>query len=44
MNRWYNKQVSIIKENKPQGFFVPIPTAKLKDRIEQLCLEYGIQF
>ena len=21
MNRWYNKQVSIIKENKPQGFW-----------------------
>jgi IS605 OrfB family transposase len=104
MNRWYNKQVSTIKKNKPQGFwsnklaaitekrnrqvrdginkaarivishclenrigtivfgwnkgnkkeielgkknnseFVPIPTARLKDRIEQLCLEYGIQF
>jgi putative transposase len=23
---------------------VPIPTARLKDRISQLCLEYGIQF
>lgn len=104
MNRWYNKQVSIIKENKPQGFwnnklaaitekrnrqmrdginkaarivinhcrendigtivmgwnkgnkneielgkknnseFVPIPTARLKDRIEQLCIQYGIRF
>lgn len=21
MNRWYNKQVSTIKENKPQGFW-----------------------
>ena len=104
MNRWYNKQVSTIKENKPQGFwsnklaaitekrnrqmrdgvnkaarivinhcrgnnigtiifgwnkgnkneielgkknnseFVPIPTAKLKDRIAQLCSQYGIRF
>ncbi len=104
MNRWYNKQVSTIKDNKPQGFwtnklaiitekrnrqmrdginkaarivikhclennigtiifgwnkrnkdsinigkknnseFVPIPTARLKDRIAQLCEQYGIQF
>ena len=104
MNRWYNKQVSTIKENKPQGFwsnrlaaitekrnrqmrdginkaariiinhclennigtiifgwnkrnkdsinigkknnseFVPIPTARLKDRIAQMCEQYGIQF
>ncbi len=104
MNRWYNKQVSTIKENKPQGFwnnklagvtekrnrqvrdginkaarivishclennigtiifggnkrhkdsinigkknnseFVPIPTARLKDRIAQLAEQYGIQF
>ncbi len=104
MNRWYNKQVSTIKENKPQGFwnnklaaitekrnrqvrdginkaarivinhclennigtvifgwnkrnkdsinigkknnseFVPVPTARLKDRIAQLCEQYGIQF
>ena len=104
MNRWYNKQVSTIKEKKPQGFwnnklafitekrnrqmrdginkaarivmnhclennigtivfgwnkrnkdsinigqknnseFVPIPTARLKDRIAQLCEQYGIQF
>ncbi|HHP7230988.1 MAG TPA: RNA-guided endonuclease InsQ/TnpB family protein [Xenococcaceae cyanobacterium] len=104
MNRWYNKQVSTIKENKSQGFwsnrlakitekrnrqmrdginkaakivishclennigtivfgwnkrnkdsinigkknnseFVPIPTARLKDRIAQLCEQYGIQF
>ncbi len=102
MNRWYNKQVSTIKENQPQGFwsnklaaiteirnrqirdgmnkaarivinhclknqigtivfgwnqgqknqiklgqkknseFVPIPTARLKERIAQLCQEYGI--
>ncbi len=104
MNRWYNKQVSTIKENKPQGFwnnrlatitekrnrqmrdainkaarvvinhclknnigtivfgwnkrnknsinigkknnseFVPIPYRRLKDRIAQLCEQYGIQF
>ncbi|MDJ0717822.1 MAG: transposase [Prochloraceae cyanobacterium] len=104
MNRWYNKQVATIKENKPQGFwnnrlaaitekrnrqvkdginkaarivinhcrdnnigtivfgwnkgnkdsinigkknnseFVPIPTARLKDRITQMCEQYGIQF
>ena len=104
MNRWYNKQVSTIKENKPQGFwsnrltaitekrnrqmrdginkaakivishclennigivvfgwnkrnkdsinigkknnseFVPIPTARLKDRIAQMCEQYDIQF
>ena len=104
MNRWYNKKVSTIKENKPQGFwnnklaaitekrnrqirdginkaarivinhclennigtiifgwnkgnkneielgkknnseFVPIPTARLKDRIAGLCEQYSIQF
>ncbi|NEN89989.1 MAG: IS200/IS605 family element transposase accessory protein TnpB, partial [Okeania sp. SIO3H1] len=104
MNRWYNKQVSTIKENQPTGFwsnrlaaitekrnrqirdginkaarivinhclenyigtivlgwnkgqknqielgkknnseFVPIPTARLKERIAQLCSEYGILF
>lgn len=104
MNRWYNKQVSILKENKPHGFwnkklalitekrnrqvrdginkaarividhclennigtvifgwnkrqkdsinigkknnseFVPIPTARLKDRIEEMCLQYGLRF
>jgi IS605 OrfB family transposase len=104
MNQWFNKQVSTIKEGKPQGFwnkklahitekrnrqvrdavnkaarlvinhclnnkigtvvfgwnkghkdgadmgkknnqkFVQIPTARLKDRIAQLCEQYGIQF
>ncbi|MBE9215331.1 transposase [Plectonema cf. radiosum LEGE 06105] len=104
MNQWFNKQVSTIKENKPQGFwneklahitekrnrqvrdavnkaarlvinhcldnkigtlvfgwnkgqkdgadmgkknnqkFVQIPTARLKDRIAQLCEQYGIKF
>ncbi|NEQ79306.1 MAG: IS200/IS605 family element transposase accessory protein TnpB [Moorea sp. SIO2I5] len=104
MNRWYNKQISTIKEGKPQGFwsnrlatitekrnrqmrdginkaarivikhclenqigrvvfgwnkgnknsielgkktnseFVPIPTARLKERIAGLCEQYGIEF
>ncbi|NER04244.1 MAG: IS200/IS605 family element transposase accessory protein TnpB, partial [Okeania sp. SIO3C4] len=104
MNRWYNKQISTIKKNKPAGFwsnrlaeitekrsrqmrdginkatrivinhclennigtivfgwnkrqkneiklgnknnseFVQIPTARLKERIAQLCQEYGIIF
>lgn len=104
MNRWYNKKVSTIKEDKSRGFwskklaaitekrnrqikdginksakivinhclendigtiifgwntgnknqielgkknnseFVPIPTARLKDRISKLCEEYGIKF
>ncbi|GGA04878.1 hypothetical protein CYANOKiyG1_17190 [Okeania sp. KiyG1] len=104
VNRWYNKQVSIIKDGKPLGFwskrlakitekrnrqmrdavnkaakmvinhcldnqigvivfgwnkeqkkesnlgkktnqsFVSIPTAKLKERIAQLCSQYGIKF
>ncbi|MGD1700370.1 RNA-guided endonuclease InsQ/TnpB family protein [Dapis sp. BLCC M229] len=104
MNRWYNKQISTIKENQRTGFwsnrlaaitekrnrqmrdginkaarivinhcfknnigtivfgwnksqknqielghksnseFVPIPTARLKERIAQLCDEYGIIF
>lgn len=103
LNRWYNKQVSKLKENKPHGFwsnrlatitekrnrqmrdainkaarlvirhciehrigmivfgwnqgqrqeiklgknnqsFVQIPTAKLKERISQLCQQYEIRF
>jgi IS605 OrfB family transposase len=104
MNQWFNKQVSTVKENKPQGFwneklaqitekrnrqvrdavnkaarlvinhclsnkigtvvfgwnkgqkdsadmgqknnqkFVQIPTACLKNRIAQLCEQYGIKF
>lgn len=104
LNRWYNKQISTLKENKPQGFwskrlaqiaekrnrllqdavnkaarlvinhcieygigrivfgwnqgnkqeidlgqrnnqsFVQVPTAKLKQRISQLCEQYGIEF
>jgi len=104
LNQWYNKQISTMKDGKPQGFwsrtlaqitekrnrqmrdavnkaarivvdyclnngiglivfgwnkgqkdsanmgaktnqkFVSVPTAKLKDRISQLCEQYGIQF
>jgi putative transposase len=104
LNRWYNKQIATLKEDKPQGFwsnrlatitetrnrqmrdavnkaarqvvdhclengigtvvfgwnkgqkdsanmgaktnqkFVQVPTARLKNRIEQLCEQYGIQF
>lgn len=104
LNRWYNKQISVLKENKTQGFwskklatitekpnrqmrdavnkaarlvinhcieygigqivfgwnqgnkqeinlgrrnnqsFVQVPTAKLKQRISQLCEQYGIEF
>jgi putative transposase len=104
LNQWYNKRVSTIKEDRPQGFwskrlaaitekrnrqvrdavnkaarivvnhclsnrigtvvfgwnkeqrqnanlgsktnqkFVQIPTARLKDRISQLCEQYGLQF
>lgn len=104
LNQWYNKQISTMKEKKPQGFwsktlsqitekrnrqmrdavnkaarivvnqclekgigtvifgwnkgqkysanmskvnnqnFVSVPTAKLKDRIAQLCEQYGINF
>ncbi|MBD2078257.1 IS200/IS605 family element transposase accessory protein TnpB [Phormidium sp. FACHB-592] len=104
VNRWYNKQISTVKEGQPQGFwskrlagitetrnrqmrdainkaarlvldhclehsigtvvfgwnkgqrqavnlghqtnqkFVQIPTARLKDRIAQLCEQYGLQF
>jgi len=104
LNQWYNKRISILKENQSQGFwskqlarvtekrnrqmrdavnkaarlvinhclenqigtvvfgwnkgqkdsinlgantnqkFVQIPTAKLKDRIKQLCEQYGIKF
>jgi lycopene cyclase CruP len=104
LNQWYNKRVSILKENQPQGFwskqlagitekrnrqvrdavnktarivinhciekrigsvvfgwnqgqrqginlgsktnqkFVQIPTGRLKDRIAQLCEQYGIVF
>ena len=104
LNQWYNKRVSILKENQPQAFwskqlaqiterrnrqvrdainkaarlvinhclenqigtvvfgwnkgqkdsislgsktnqkFVQIPTARLKDRVKQLCEQYGIKF
>ena len=104
LNQWYNKRISVLKENQPQGFwsnqlaritekrnrqvrdavnkaarivvnhcienqigtivfgwnqdqkqkknmgaktnqkFVQIPTGRLKKKISQLCLEYGIKF
>ena len=104
LNQWYNKRVSVLKENQPQGFwskqlagitekrnrqirdavnkaarlvlnhcigskigtvvfgwnkgqrqeinlgsktnqkFVQIPTARLKDRIAQLCEQHGLRF
>jgi putative transposase len=104
LNQWYNKRISVLKENQPHSFwskqlanitekrnrqvrdavnkaarivinhclengigtvvfgwnkgqkdssnmgrknnqkFVQIPTARLKDRISQLCEQYGIQF
>jgi lycopene cyclase CruP len=104
LNQWFNKRISVLKENQPQGFwskqlatltekrnrqvrdainkaarlvinhcinnqigtlvfgwnkrqkdsanmgaktnqkFVRIPTAKLKDRIAQLCEQYGVNF
>ncbi|MGL4622129.1 RNA-guided endonuclease InsQ/TnpB family protein [Chroococcidiopsis sp.] len=103
LNQWYNKKISTMKENKPQGFlsnrlaaitekrnrqmrdainkaarlvinhciehrigtivfgwnqgqrqeiklgknnqsFVQIPTARLKERVNQLCQQYGIRF
>ncbi|MFN6530752.1 transposase [Nostoc sp. ChiSLP03a] len=104
LNQWYNKRVSVLKENQPQGFwskqlalitekrnrqvrdavnkaarlilnhclenkigtivfgwnegqrqninlgsktnqkFVQIPTARLKNRIAQLCQQYGLRF
>ncbi len=104
LNQWYNKRISVLKENQPQGFwsnrlsaitekrnrqvrdavnkaarlvlnhcienrigtivfgwnkgikqeinlggktnqkFVQIPTSRLKDRIAQLCEQYGIHF
>jgi len=104
VNQWYNKRVSVLKENQPQGFwskqlasitekrnrrmrdatnkaarivinhcsdhkigtvvfgwnvgqkdsinlgsktnqkFVQVPTARLKNRIAQLCEQYGIKF
>jgi len=42
---WNDRQkdsINIGKKNNQK--FVQIPTAKLKNRIEQLCLEYGIKF
>jgi IS605 OrfB family transposase len=42
---WNKGQKQSIKlGNKTNQKFVQIPTAKLKERIEQLCNLYGLQF
>ncbi|NEQ09304.1 MAG: IS200/IS605 family element transposase accessory protein TnpB [Moorea sp. SIO4E2] len=41
-NKRSKDSINIGKKNNQQ--FVQIPTAKLKKRIEQLCVEYGIKF
>ncbi|WP_293064304.1 MULTISPECIES: transposase [unclassified Moorena] len=41
-NKRNKDSINIGKNNNQQ--FVQIPTAKLKNRIEQLCIEYGIKF
>ncbi|NEO18280.1 MAG: IS200/IS605 family element transposase accessory protein TnpB [Moorea sp. SIO4G2] len=41
-NKRNKDRINIGKKNNQQ--FVQIPTAKLKNRIEQLCIEYGIKF
>ncbi len=41
-NKRNKDSINIGKKNNQQ--FVQIPTAKLKSRIEQLCIEYGIKF
>ncbi|WP_287314411.1 transposase [Moorena sp. SIO1G6] len=41
-NKRNKDSINIGKKNNQQ--FVQIPTAKLKIRIEQLCIEYGIKF
>ncbi|WP_293074364.1 transposase [Moorena sp. SIO4A5] len=41
-NKRNKDSINIGKRNNQQ--FVQIPTAKLKNRIEQLCLEHGIKF
>ncbi len=41
-NKGNKKKIELGSKNNSE--FVPIPTARLKDRIEQLSLEFGIQF
>ncbi|NEO95828.1 MAG: IS200/IS605 family element transposase accessory protein TnpB [Moorea sp. SIO3G5] len=41
-NRRNKDGINIGKKNNQQ--FVQIPTAKLKNRLDQLCVEYGIKF
>ncbi len=42
MNKRNKDNINIGKKNNSE--FVPIPTARLKDRIAQLCEQYEIQF
>ncbi|WP_210407253.1 RNA-guided endonuclease TnpB family protein [Hydrocoleum sp. CS-953] len=41
---WNQGQRQESKLGKTTQSFVQIPTAKLKERVKQLCLEYGIKF
>ncbi len=41
-NKGNKNKIELGKKNNSE--FVPIPTAKLKDRISQLCEQYGIKF
>ena len=41
-NKRNKDSINIGKKNNSE--FVPIPTARLKDRIEQLCDQYGLRF
>ena len=41
-NKGQKQEANLGKKNNQK--FVPIPTAKLKTRIEQLCAEYGIEY
>ncbi|WP_293084913.1 hypothetical protein [Okeania sp. SIO3B5] len=41
-NKGQKNQIELGKKSNSE--FVPIPTARLKERIAQLCYEYGIKF
>ncbi|WP_414623949.1 RNA-guided endonuclease InsQ/TnpB family protein [Calothrix sp. CCY 0018] len=41
-NKGNKNEIELGKKNNSE--FVPIPTARLKDRISQLCEQYGIKF
>uniref|UniRef100_UPI0034440583 hypothetical protein n=1 Tax=Okeania sp. SIO2F4 TaxID=2607790 RepID=UPI0034440583 len=40
MNRWYNKQISTIKENQPLGFWSNRPAAITEKRNRQIRFGY----